>query len=146
MLPFMCAQPYSNYPQLNLQQFYMLPTQAYALTIQMKETFEQTCQFQDPIKNAAVTNNMEVIAEREMNSLLNLLSKIISLLQYSVFKEFVKENLKLFKPNHFFLSLLIFSTYTYLIKKRYIEKNQQNKRGNDQIYNQKIFSIYQKSN
>ncbi|CAD8178236.1 unnamed protein product [Paramecium pentaurelia] len=115
MLPLMCTTPYVNYPQLNLQQFYMLPTSAYVLPIVKKETFDQACQFPEPIKEDAITNNMEVIAEKEMTSLLIFLSKNISLLQDSVFEEFVKENLK---------TLSSFSKdIPNIIKKRYVQIN-----------------------
>ncbi|CAD8199135.1 unnamed protein product [Paramecium pentaurelia] len=116
MLPLMCATPYVNYPQLNLQQFYMLPTSTYAMPIPMKETCDQACQFPEPIiEQDAVTNNMEIIAEQELTSLLRFLSKNISLLQDSVFEEFVQENLK---------TLSSFSKdIPNMIKKRYVQVN-----------------------
>ncbi|CAD8105235.1 unnamed protein product [Paramecium sonneborni] len=115
MLPLMCATPYMNYSQLNLQQFYMLPTPAYQMPIQMKETCDQACQFPEPIEQDALTNNMEIIAEKELTSLLKYLSKHISLLQDCMFEEFVKENLK---------TLSSFSKdIPNMIKKRYVQVN-----------------------
>ncbi|CAD8110072.1 unnamed protein product [Paramecium sonneborni] len=116
MLPLMCATPYMNYPQLNLQQFYMLPQQQqYTIPIQMKETCDKACQFPEPLEQDAVTNNMEMIAEKELTSLLKFLSKHISLLQDYQFEEFVRDNLK---------TLSSFSKdIPNMIKKRYVQVN-----------------------
>lgn len=98
----------------------MLPTSAYVLPIAKKETIDQACQFPEPIEEDAVINNIEVIAEKEMTSLLKFLSQNISLLQDTVFEKFVQENLKVFQLN-IFQTLSSFSIdIPNMIKKRYV--------------------------
>ncbi|CAK93534.1 unnamed protein product (macronuclear) [Paramecium tetraurelia] len=87
-----------NYPQLNLQQFYMLPTTTYALQTPKKETCDQASQFPEPslFESRLMSNTVkcEEAVEKELKLLLIYLSKNISLLKDSVFDEFVFENLR----------------------------------------------------
>ncbi|CAD8169416.1 unnamed protein product [Paramecium octaurelia] len=119
MLPLLYAPQYMNYPQLNLQQFYMLPTTTYALQTPKKETCDQSCQFPEPclIESQLSCNTVkfEEAAEKELTILLKYLSKHISLLKDSVFDEFVFENLKTLSS--------LSKDLPNMIKKRYILVN-----------------------
>ncbi|CAD8109852.1 unnamed protein product [Paramecium sonneborni] len=121
MLPLLYAPSYMNYPQLNLQQFYMLPntTTTYALQNPNKETCDQACQFPEPclLESQLQSNTMkfEEQAEQELTLLLKYLSKHISLLKDSIFDEFVQENLKTLSS--------LQKDLPNMIKKRYILVN-----------------------
>ncbi|CAD8193325.1 unnamed protein product [Paramecium pentaurelia] len=99
MLPLSYVPSYMNYPQLNLQQFYMLPTTTYTLQTLKKQTRDQASQFPEPslFESQLINNNMkfEEAAEKELKMLLKYLSKHISLLKDSIFDKFVFENLKI---------------------------------------------------
>ncbi|CAD8067963.1 unnamed protein product [Paramecium sonneborni] len=123
MLPIVYATSYLNYPQLNLQQLYPIPTQYYNM-IPTKVMCDQACQFPEIALNEEVSENTdsnrliyskENLVLQELNLLLRYLSKNISLLKEKTFENFANENLK----NLISLNCDI----PNILKKRYIQVN-----------------------
>ncbi|CAD8064030.1 unnamed protein product [Paramecium sonneborni] len=123
MLPIVYTTSYINYPQLNLQQLYPIPTQYYNM-IPTKIMCDQTCQFPEIILNEEVSENTdsnhqiyskETLVLQELILLLKYLSKNISLLKDKAFENFASQNLKnLISQN---------CDIPNILKKRYIQVN-----------------------
>ncbi|CAD8050851.1 unnamed protein product [Paramecium primaurelia] len=123
MLPIVYATSYINYPQLNLQQVYPIPTQYYNI-FPTKVTCDQACQFPEITLNVEASDNTdsnnltkckEALVLEELNLLLRFLSKNISLLQEKTFEKFVIENLKNLISLH--------CDIPNILKRRYIQVN-----------------------
>ncbi|CAD8150765.1 unnamed protein product [Paramecium octaurelia] len=123
MLPIVYATSYLNYPQLNLQQLYPVPTQYYNM-IPTKVMCDQACQFPEITFNEEVSENTdqnrqthskEALVLQELNLLLIYLQKNISLLKEKTFEKFASENLRNLISIH--------CDIPNIIKKRYIQVN-----------------------